>query len=482
MKTWCYLSLIALLSISCSVDKQENSASKMSFQKIEVINSDDCLWKYKAGKSSEEIAIAPPKFEVNGQTIAGVFQTVSVDCLEIDASGNMKAYTLLGNLKADTALYLKLIFHITENSPFVKFKYGLFSKANHKLTKSNGNDNLDYLTFKISDQYNAKELRLSDYSHKNHAYVPRLLELKESQFSNNDAVMGPIFIGGKPAQCFLIAYEHGSQYPNAYLKYRLDSTKKVTLSAIKGNYLNNKAIPENKPFETIWFQIGSIDGNEDELAKEYRQYMLKYQSPNTASRKPYVYYNTWGRQEREKWRGASYQGALNKVVIEKEIEIARQMGIDVFVIDVGWFDKAGAWNVNTTTFPDTLKQINWLLESKGMKLGLWYNPSITAVSSEVALNHQKWLVRKDGNIRGPFKVWETEESVNVCMVSEYWKYHADQMIALSKLTGSKYFKWDGIDFDICNDPHHLHGNESNTPQEREDSYGILMPIYMTKIA
>ena len=482
MKTWCLLSLIALFSISCSVDKQENSASDMSFRQIEVINSDDCLWKYKAGKSSEEIAITPPKFEVNGQMIAGVFQTIFVDSLDLDVSRNMKAYTLLGNLKADSALYFKLIFHISENSPFVKFKYELFSKANHRLTKSSGNDNLDYLTFKISDQHTAKELRLSDYSHKNHSYVPRLLELKESQFSNNDAVMGPIFIGEKPAQSFLIAYEHGSQYPNAYLNYRLDSTNKVTLSAIKGNYLNNQAITKNKPFETTWFQIGSVDGKQRELAKEYRSFILNYQSPNTESRKPYVYYNTWGRQEREKWSGKSYQGSITKPVIEKEIKIAHQMGIDVFVIDVGWFDKAGAWNVNTTSFPDTLKQINKLLESKDMKPGLWYNPSITAVSSEVALNHQKWLVRKDGNIRGPFKVWETEKSVNVCMVSDYWRYHADQMIALSKLTGSKYFKWDGIDFDICNDPNHHHGNESNTPKEREESYGFLMPIYMTKIA
>jgi len=216
----------------------------------------------------------------------------------------------------------------------------------------------------------AKELRLSDYSHKNHSYVPRLLELKESQFSNNDAVMGPIFIGEKPAQSFLVVYEHGSQYPNAYLKYRLDSIKKVTFSAIKGNYLNNQAIPENQPFESIWIQIGAVGGNQDELAKKYRTYILKYQSPNTASRKPYVYYNTWGRQEREKWSGASYQGALNRTVIEKEIEIAHQMGIDVFVIDVGWFNKAGAWKVNTTAFPDTLKQINNLLESNGVKLDL----------------------------------------------------------------------------------------------------------------
>ncbi len=484
MKKTIYLLAIGLITLcfACSKNNTKNIGSKHAFGQIQLINTDECLWKYRTNQKSEEISIAPPVFEVNGQQVKAILQNIEVDSSKINDNRNLTAFTVQGKLKADTALHLRIIFHSTKNTPFVRFKYVLYSDAGHKLTKKDGKDDLTYLSFSASGYAKAKELRLSDYSHKNHCYVPRLLELKESQFSTNDAVMGPVFIVEKPAQSFLIAYEHGSQYPNAFLNYELDADKKVTLKAIKGNYLNNQAITKNKPFETIWFQIGSVDGKQRELAKEYRSFILNYQSPNTESRKPYVYYNTWGRQEREKWSGKSYQGSITKPVIEKEIAIAHQMGVDVFVIDVGWFNKAGEWKVNTTSFPDTLKQINQLLESKGMKLGLWYNPSITAVTSKIAQEHEDWLVRKDGNIRGPFGVWETEKSINVCMVSNYWKYHADQMIALSKLTGSKYFKWDGLDFDICNDPNHHHGNESNTPKEREESYGFLMPIYMTKIA
>ena len=484
MKKGIYLSVIGVIALcfGCSTHPTKSTESKLSFRQIRITNTDECLWKYKANQSAKEIAITPPEFEVNGQIVKAVLQNIETDSTKINDARNLTEFTVQGKLKADTALHLKIIFHSTENTPFVRFKYELYSDAGHKLTKKDGKDDITYLSFSASDFAKANELRLSDYSHKNHCYVPRLLELKESQFSNNDAVMGPVFIGEKPAQSFLIAYEHGSQYPNAFLNYELDADKKVTLKAKKGNYLNNQAITKNKPFESIWFQIGSVAGKQRELAKEYRSFILNYQSPNTESRKPYIYYNTWGRQEREKWRGESYQGSITKPVIEKEIEIAHQMGVDVFVIDVGWFNKAGDWKVNTTSFPDTLKQINQLLESKGMKLGLWYNPSITAVTSKIAQEHEDWLVRKDGNIRGPFGVWETEKSINVCMVSDYWKYHADQMIALSKLTGSKYFKWDGLDFDICNDPNHHHGNENNTPKEREESYGFLMPIYMTKIA
>lgn len=432
--------------------------------------------------TQKKLPLPPPVFEIDGKNTTAILQNIKIDSTKINDSRNLTAYTVDGNFLADTTLHLKITFHISEKNPFVRFKYELYSSANHKLTKNQGKDNISYVSFIIPKNTKAKELRLSDYSHKNHCYVPRLLELKESQFSNSHAVMGPIFIGENKDQSFLIAYEHGSQYPNAFLNYELAVNKKVSLKAVKGNYLNHQPFNENDPFESVWFQIGSVKGSQDDLAKEYRTFILEYQSPALASRNPNIYYNTWGRQEREKWRGSSYQGSITKPVIEKEIEIARQMGVDVFVIDVGWFNKAGDWKVNTSSFPDTLKQINKLLEDKGMWLGLWFNPSVTAVTSDIALHHKDWLVRKDGNIRGPFRVWETEESVNVCMVSDYWENHADQMIRLSKLTGCKYFKWDGLDFDICNAPNHHHRNENNTPEEREQSYGFLMPIYMIKIA
>ena len=69
----------------------------------------------------------------------------------------------------------------------------------------------------------------------------------------------------------------------------------------------------------------------------------------------------------------------------------------------------------------------------------------------------------------------------MCLVSHYWESLADRLIALSKELNVKYFKWDAIHQYGCNSPHHYHGNESNTPEERADSCAFQIGIYMEKI-
>jgi alpha-galactosidase len=82
----------------------------------------------------------------------------------------------------------------------------------------------------------------------------------------------------------------------------------------------------------------------------------------------------------------------------------------------------------------------------------------------------------------PEEVWETEKSYKMCMVSGYADAFADELIRLAKEVGVTYFKWDAIEQYGCNDPHHNHGNESNTPQERSDSYGFQLVQYMSYVA
>ncbi len=104
------------------------------------------------------------------------------------------------------------------------------------------------------------------------------------------------------------------------------------------------------------------------LAAQYRTFMLKYISQNLDSRKPYIFYNTWGRQERDTWAGNSCLNSMTTKLTLDEIEQAHKMGIDVYVLDVGWFLKAGDWRVNTSEkfFPDSLTQVVGLLKKYNM--------------------------------------------------------------------------------------------------------------------
>jgi alpha-galactosidase len=170
------------------------------------------------------------------------------------------------------------------------------------------------------------------------------------------------------------------------------------------------------------------------------------------------------------------------IICPDKRSIAISRGIDVFVLDTGWYEKTGDWTVSKKRFPDGLKAVKQKLDGYGMQLGLWFGPTTAAVSSRVVRDHPEWRVSWNGKVGEPKEVWETEPSYKMCMVSGYADAFADELIRLAREVGVIYFKWDAIAQYGCNDPHHNHGDESNSPQERSDSYAFQLVQYMSRVA
>jgi len=255
---------------------------------------------------------------------------------------------------------------------------------------------------------------------------------------------------------------------------------KAELRAVRGNYYDGYDL--KKGYETIWFDVGIAAGNIDELAKAWREFVLRWMSPNAESRKPYIFYNTWNFQERHQaWEKGKYLDHMNEKRMLEEIDVAHKMGIDVFVIDTGWYQKTGDWEVNMKTFPHGLDLIRKRLAKYNMKLGLWYSPTHAAASSRLTRKHAGCLMSWNGKKSEAHPVWETEASFSYCLCSEYWESFADELIRCVKELGVTYFKWDAIGQFGCDDPGHLHGTPRNSQQERADCYAFEQVRYMSKI-
>jgi alpha-galactosidase len=297
--------------------------------------------------------------------------------------------------------------------------------------------------------------------------------------------MGPMLVSENPNanESFFIAYEHGSQYPDAFLNFKLQKNYQISLKAVRGNYVNQQPINKDNSFQSIWLEIGATRGDKEVLASQYRNFALQYLSENTESRKPYLFYNTWGRQERTAWAGGKYLQTMNLDYTLKEIDRAKQMGIDVFVIDVGWFLKTGDWRVNTDEkfFPDTLQQVIRKIKSNGMKLGLWFNPVVAARTSKMLNRNLDALSTWNGSAKDFTPIWETEESRPICLVSKYWEDYASEMLRIADKLEISYVKWDAVDQYSCNDANHFHGTAFNSIEERTDSYAFQLPIYLSKV-
>ncbi len=442
----------------------------------------EVLWTYTVTETGEMFSVAPPHFEVDGKTI-----TANVELLE--AVGETQTlpngvieHRYQGRVAADQDFLLAVVWQIAPDSPIVRFRYELSSDSGRQLTKTSGEDTLTYLETSFAALPEAAEVRLAEFNERVHSFCLSERNVEEAQFENGLKAIGPILVGSSDTHSLLLAYEHGSQVPDAFLQYQLAADRSVALQAVKGNYYHGQMLDKSHPYRTLWLHLGAVAGTEDDLAHAYRDFVLRGMTQNAESRKPYIFYNTWNFQERNRWwYGNPYLESMRQDRIEAEIEAAHKMGIDVFVLDTGWYQKTGDWRVNTARFPDGLQSIKAKLDSYGMKMGLWFNPTVAALSSQMRQAHEDCLMTGGGQPHDPHEVWETEESQGLCLVSRYWEAFADELIRLVREVGVTYFKWDAIGQYGCDSPDHFHGATENTEKERSDSYAFQQVGYMARV-
>jgi alpha-galactosidase len=478
---------LAFLAISLHGLAQAASSARADIQnrqvRISLSCGQGCLWEYGPAQGGRAYRFAPPTFSINGKQISAVVHHFAAVGTPIHLDNGATEYFFAGSLSQDPHLQLRVQFQVNDGSPVIRFRYLLKGDQPRTLTAPGGANSLCYLETSLQQLPEAEEVTLSNFAQLTHSYTLSEQPIEDRYFRDSGTFMGPILAATDSHRSFLIAYEHGSQVPDAFLRYQLRPDRSVRLTAVKGNYVSGETVDANHSYQTIWMETAAAQGGIDQLASTYRDFALKYMTQNLATRKPYIFYNTWNFQERNKWwNGKPYLESMNEDRILKEIDVAHRMGVDVFVLDTGWYEKTGDWTVSSKRFPDGLKAVKQKLDSYGMQLGLWFGPTTAAASSRVVREHPEWRRSWNGQVPEPQEVWETEKSYKMCMVSGYADTFADELIRLAKEVGVTYFKWDAIAQYGCNDPHHNHGNESNTPQERSDSYGFQLVQYMSRVA
>ena len=94
---------------------------------------------------------------------------------------------------------------------------------------------------------------------------------------------------------------------------------------------------------------------------------------------------------------------------EKLLRIAKaasQAGIELFVLDDGWFGKRnddhsslGDWTVNTEKLPGGLSALAEKINALGLKFGLWFEPEMVSPDSDLYRAHPDWCLHAEGRPR-----------------------------------------------------------------------------------
>ncbi len=439
----------------------------------------DCLWRLAAGGAA--LAVAPPTLELDGAAVT-LAATLTPFGPPVSRPGGVAEQRRRGPVAGQPGLTLEMVARTAPGSPVVRFRYVLHSETPRRLTKASGRDNLTYLAASLAGFPSVTEVCFSEFNEQAHSFCPAERPLLSPAFDNALAPAGPLLAATDGTHSALLAYEHGAQLPDTFLHFALSPDRTAALRAAKGNYRHGQVLDAEHPYETLWLHAAVTEGDDRALAAAYRDFVLRFQSDNPESRKPYLFYNTWNYQERVKaHQGRPYLADMNQARMLAEIDAAHAMGLEVFVVDTGWYEKTGDWQVNLSRFPDGLKSVKARLDGYGMKLGLWFNPTVAALSSRMHQDHADCVMTRQGRPDPPREIWETEASVNLCLVSRYADAFAAEMIRLVREVGVTYFKWDAIGQYGCDDPGHSHGTAENSAEERGDCYAFEQVRAMTRI-
>lgn len=136
---------------------------------------------------------------------------------------------------------------------------------------------------------------------------------------------------------------------------------------------------------------------------------------------------------------------LNEDVIEEQALKGKEIGIDCFVVDDGWFGhrdddrtSLGDWFTDKKKFPNGIGYAAKKIHDMGLEFGLWFEPEMVNEDSEFYRNHPEFVVRPQAGRysygRGQLVLDFTNPD---CVDAIY-----EQMKKVIEETKLDYIKWD----------------------------------------
>lgn len=136
---------------------------------------------------------------------------------------------------------------------------------------------------------------------------------------------------------------------------------------------------------------------------------------------------------------------FNEEKILQIAEKAKKIGVELFVLDDGWFGKRngdnaslGDWYPNLEKLPDGITGLAKKIENMGMKFGLWFEPEMTNKNSDLFRAHPEWIL---ADIRRNYCHSRNQYVLDFSKPEVVDYIHA-QMRKILKDAPVSYIKWD----------------------------------------
>lgn len=104
------------------------------------------------------------------------------------------------------------------------------------------------------------------------------------------------------------------------------------------------------------------------------------------------------------WEGTYFDFDEEKIL--EIVDVAKELGIELFVLDDGWFGKRdsdnsslGDWIVDRRKLPNGLDSLARRVNDRGLLFGLWFEPEMVSPDSDLYRRHPEWCIHVENRPR-----------------------------------------------------------------------------------
>ena len=203
-----------------------------------------------------------------------------------------------------------------------------------------------------------------------------------------------------------------------------DGRKQVQFGNAKTSDNIDTRLGKSEVLHVVWGR------DENEVARRFQMFARAHLAK--ADSRP-VHYNCW--------EAIYFDHDVNAL---KDIASrAAKLGAERFVLDDGWFKgrnddttSLGDWTVDTDKYPDGLTPLIDHVHAEGMRFGIWFEPEMVNLDSDLARAHPEWILGKADQ-----RQWRGQLVLNFAD-PECRDYITNQISAILTDYDIDYVKWD----------------------------------------
>lgn len=166
---------------------------------------------------------------------------------------------------------------------------------------------------------------------------------------------------------------------------------------------------------------------------------------------------------------------FNEVKIKEIAEEASKLGMELFVLDDGWFgnrndDKSslGDWFVNEEKLKGGLSKLAKDINNMGLKFGLWFEPEMISPISKLYEKHPNWCIHIPGRTRSQAR----SQLILDLSRKEVCDYIIESISKILESSNISYVKWD-----MNRNMTEVGSLGLNSERQRETAHRYILGLY-----